>query len=193
MNKETNRKMVLWMDMHPDSTHPNDINRLYDFVREACFHNDSITAEQLHSVALAAHPNWEGSYLNHFVEEYIVLIEHLMGFFRFCTGSIESKLSDNDISITTTTIEDFFNECGYLNYHEIYDMSQAIAGNSDILTFFTIKDVGEERVISYIISDVSFTFKKKDTVSILKWIEKHYMQGMDPDSWYGYKCTMDEL
>lgn len=192
MNKETKRKMVLWMEMHPDSTHPDDINRLYDFVREACFHDDGITAEQLRSVALAAQPNWEVSYLNHFVEEYIVLIEYLIGFFRFCTGSVESRLSDKDYYISTTSIEDFFNECGYLNYHEIYEMSQAIAGNPDMLTFFTIKDVGEERVISYIISDVSFTFKKKDAISIIKWIEENYMQGMDPDSWYRYKCAMDK-
>lgn len=193
MDKETKRKMVLWMEMHPDSTHPDDLNRLYDFVREACIHNDGITVEQLRSIAVATQPNWEESYLNQFVEDNIILINHLMEFYRFCANNELIEYSDTDNTISTTSIDDFFNECGYLNFHEIYDMSQAIIGHSEMLTFFSTKDIGGERIITYIIFDVSFKFKIKDSMSILKWIEKNYMEGMDPDSWYGYKCALNNI
>ena len=191
MNRETERKLVLWLSFHPESDHQLDRFRMYDFVREAGSHEDDITDSILKSMVIAAKPTWSEDMVNTFVEEYSIKIEQLLEFYDFCVESPIVEDEDNVNRLNVNSIEEFMQEIGDLNYHELYELVMAINGQNAALNFFSVEDKGEERTVVYDVMDVAFEFKISDAEVFTAWIEDRYMEGLDADSWYGFKDALE--
>lgn len=191
MNRETERKLVLWLSFHPESDHQLDRFRMYDFVREAGSHGDDITDSILKSMVIAAKPTWSGDMVNTFVEEYSIKIEQLLEFYDFCVENPIVEDEDNVNRLNVNSIEEFMQEIGDLNYHELYELVMAINGQNAALNFFSVEDKGEERTVVYDVMDVAFEFKISDAEVFTAWIENRYMEGLDADSWYGFKDALE--
>ena len=191
MNRETERKLVLWLSFHPESDHQLDRFRMYDFVREAGSHEDDITDSILKSMVIAAKPTWSEDMVNTFVEEYSIKIEQLLEFYDFCVENPIVEDEDNVNRINVNSIEEFMQEIGDLNYHELYELVMAINGQNAALNFFSVEDKGEERTVVYDVMDVAFEFKISDAEVFTAWIEDRYMEGLDADSWYGFKDALE--
>lgn len=191
MNRETERKLVLWLSFHPESDHQLDRFRMYDFVREAGSHGDDITDSILKSMVIAAKPTWSGDMVNTFVEEYSIKIEQLLEFYDFCVENPIVEDEDNVNRLNVNSIEEFMQEIGDLNYHELYELVMAINGQNAALNFFSVEDKGEERTVVYDVMDVAFEFKISDAEVFTAWIEDRYMEGLDADSWYGFKDALE--
>lgn len=191
MNRETERKLVLWLSFHPESDHQLDRFRMYDFVREAGSHEDDITDSTLKSMVIAAKPTWSEDMVNTFVEEYSIKIEQLLEFYDFCVENPIVEDEDNVNRLNVNSIEEFMQEIGDLNYHELYELVMAINGQNAALNFFSVEDKGEERTVVYDVLDVAFEFKISDAEVFTAWIEDRYMEGLDADSWYGFKDALE--
>lgn len=191
MNRETERKLVLWLSFHPESDHQLDRFRMYDFVREAGSHEDDITDSILKSMVIAAKPTWSEDMVNTFVEEYSIKIEQLLEFYDFCVENPIVEDEDNVNRLNVNSIEEFMQEIGDLNYHELYELVMAINGQNAALNFFSVEDKGEERTVVYDVMDVAFEFKISDAEVFTAWIENRYMEGLDADSWYGFKDALE--
>ncbi|MBO5185717.1 MAG: hypothetical protein J6B91_01515 [Prevotella sp.] len=190
MNSETRRKLVLWLSLYPDTSHPLDTERLYDFVRESCIYEDTIISEDLASILNDVHPEWNEQKREEFISDKIILIEHLQSFYYFC---LQNKQADEEQEYTykAKSIEDFVSSAFDLNYHEMYELVQAVKGNGEALNFFTVNDHGPLRTVVYTVSDISYTFDISQQTNIVKWLEDNCMDGMDADSWYGFQYAME--
>lgn len=190
MNSETRRKLVLWLSLYPDTSHPLDTERLYDFVRESCIYEDTIISEDLASILNDVHPEWNEQKREEFISDKIILIEHLQSFYYFC---LQNKQADEEQENTykAKSIEDFVSSAFDLNYHEMYELVQAVKGNGEALNFFTVNDHGSLRTVVYTVSDISYTFDISQQTNIVKWLEDNCMDGMDADSWYGFQYAME--
>lgn len=95
--------------------------------------------------------------------------------------------------IRPDSFEDFMESCGDLDYHEIYDLSQALQGNKESLVFFELKDGDHgEMEIVYPYYDASISLTKEEAADSLRFLETKYMDGMDADTWYGYRHAMEK-
>ncbi len=190
MNSETRRKLVLWLSLYPDKSHPLDTERLYDFVRESCIHEDTVISEDLASILNDAHPEWSEQKRDGFISEKNILIEHLQSFYYFC---LQNKQADEEQEHTykAKSIEDFVSSVFDLNYHEVYELVQAVEGKGEALNFFTVADHDCLRTVVYTVADISYTFEISQQKDIVKWLEDNCMDGMDADSWYGFRYAME--
>lgn len=193
MNSETRRKLVLWLSLYPDKSHPLDTERLYDFVRESCIHNDSVSSEDIASILSDVHPEWNEQKREGFINDMIILIEHLQSFYDFCLQNKQTQEEDQEHTYKAKSIRDFVSSAFDLNYHEIYELVQAVEGKGETLNFFTVNDQGHSRTIVYTVTDISYTFDISQQESIIEWLEDNCMEGMDADSWYGLQYTMEKL
>lgn len=191
MNNATRSKLVNWLSLYPDSTHPLDEKRFYDFVRESCLRRDYISKSDISTVLKNVHSEWSNEKIEGFADKYVVLIEQLQSFYDFCIQN-EKVEKDKEDSYITDSIQHFVSSMFDLNYHEIYELVQAIEGrNRDMLNFFTIKDDGDIRTVTYTVSDIAYSFHISETRKIVEWIEDHYMEGMDAESWYGFQYALE--
>ena len=190
MTKETLIKMNDWLNLYPDSTHPLDEQRFFDFVREACLHKDEISETELKRALVEFHPEWNDTKVGRFIDEKIMMIECLMGFYDFCISNVSIDEEENEIW-NTDSLQNFMKAVGDLNYHEIYELVQAIEGNADALTFFEVSDKGDTRTINYVVFNISFKFPLSDVEKLVAWLEDNYMDGLDADSWYGFQYAME--
>lgn len=190
MNKVTLIKMNNWLSLYPDSTHPLDEQRFFDFVREASLHKDEISETELKRALIEFHPEWNDTKLERFIDEKIMMIECLMGFYDFCISNVSIDEEENEIW-NTDSLQIFMEAVGDLNYHEIYELVQAIEGNVDVLTFFDVRDEENTRTIIYVVLNISFKFPLSDVVKQVAWLEDNYMNGLDADSWYGFQYAME--
>lgn len=192
MHQATKQKMVHWLSRYPDSTHPLDTQRFYDFVREACHSGDKINSSDLITVLKEVQPKWDEDYINQFSEEKEVLIECLINFYQFCIDDIEAEDEVVGDMYFSRDFQDFINNIGDLNYHEVYDLAQALSGNTDVLNFFEVSDESEDLIkIFYPVNNVCIIMKKEDCKQSLQWLEDTYMSGMDAESWYGFQYAME--
>lgn len=190
MNKETLIKMNNWLSLYPDSTHPSDEQRFFDFVREACLHKDEISETKLKRALIEFHPEWNETKVERFIDEKFMMIECLMGFYDFCISNVSIDEEENEIW-NTDSLQNFMEAVGDLNYHEIYELVQAIEGNVDALTFFDVRDEENTRTIVYVVLNISFKFPLSDVEKLVAWLEDNYMDGLDADSWYGFQYAME--
>lgn len=190
MNKVTLIKMNNWLSIYPDSTHPLDEQRFFDFVREASLHKDEISETELKRALIEFHPEWNDTKLERFIDEKIMMIECLMGFYDFCISNVSIDEEENEIW-NTDSLQIFMEAVGDLNYHEIYELVQAIEGNVDVLTFFDVRDEENTRTIIYVVLNISFKFPLSDVEKQVAWLEDNYMNGLDADSWYGFQYAME--
>lgn len=191
MTKETLVKMNEWLSLYPDSTHPLDEQRFFDFVREACLHKDEISETELKRALIEIHPEWNDTKVGRFIDEKMMMIECLMGFYDFCISNVSIDEEENEIW-NTDSLQNFMEAVGDLNYHEIYELVQAIEGNADALTFFEVSDKGDTRTINYVVFNISFKFPLSDVDKLVAWLEDNYMDGLDADSWYGFQYAMEQ-
>lgn len=190
MTKETLIKMNDWLSLYPDSTHPLDEQRFFDFVREACLHKDEISETYLKRSLIEFHPEWSDTKVERFIDEKIMMIESLMGFYEFCISNVPIAEKQNEIW-NTDSLQNFMEAVGDLNYHEIYELVQAIEGNVDALTFFEVSETEDTRTIIYVVLNISFKFPLSDVDKHVSWLEDNYMDGLDADSWYGFQYAME--
>lgn len=190
MTKETLVKMSDWLSLYSDSTHPLDEQRFFDFVREACLHKDEISETELKRALIEFHPEWNDTKVGRFIDEKMMMIECLMGFYDFCISNVSIDEEENEIW-NTDSLQNFMEAVGDLNYHEIYELVQAIEGNADALTFFEVSDKGDTRTINYVVFNISFKFPLSDVDKLVAWLEDNYMDGLDADSWYGFQYAME--
>lgn len=179
-----------WLSLYPDSTHPLDEQRFFDFVREASLHKDEISETELKRALIEFHPEWNDTKLERFIDEKIMMIECLMGFYDFCISNVSIDEEENEIW-NTDSLQIFMEAVGDLNYHEIYELVQAIEGNVDVLTFFDVRDEENTRTIIYVVLNISFKFPLSDVEKQVAWLEDNYMNGLDADSWYGFQYAME--
>lgn len=190
MNKETLIKMNNWLSLYSDSPQPLDEQRFFDFVREACLHKDKISESDLKLSLTEFHPEWSDTKVELFIDEKIVMIESLMGFYEFCISNASIDEEQNE-RWNTDSIQNFMEAVGDLNYHEMYELVQAIEGNAEALTFFEVSDKGDTRTINYVVFNISFRFLLFDVEKLVAWLEDNYMDGLDADSWYGFQYAME--
>lgn len=190
MTKETLVKMNDWLSLYSDSTHPLDEQRFFDFVREACLHKDEISETELKRALIEFHPEWNDTKVGRFIDEKMMMIGCLMGFYDFCISNVSIDEEENEIW-NTDSLQNFMEAVGDLNYHEIYELVQAIEGNADALTFFEVSDKGDTRTINYVVFNISFKFPLSDVDKLVAWLEDNYMDGLDADSWYGFQYAME--
>ena len=190
MNKETLIKMNNWLSLYPDSTHPLDEQRFFDFVREACLHKDKISENALKRSLIEFHPKWSDTKVERFIDEKIMMIECLMGFYDFCISNVSIDEEQNE-KWNADTIQNYMEAVGDLNYNEIYELVQANEANTDALTFFEVSDKGDTRTINYVVFNISFRFLLSDVDKLVSWLEDNYMDGLDADSWYGFQYAME--
>lgn len=190
MNKETLIKMNNWLSLYSDSTHPLDEQRFFDFVREACLHKDKISESDLKLSLTEFHPKWSDTKVERFIDEKIVMIESLMGFYEFCISNASIDEEQNE-RWNTDSIQNFMEAVGDLNYHEMYELVQAIEGDAETLTFFEVSDKGDTRTINYVVFNILFRFLLSDVEKLVAWLEDNYMDGLDAESWYGFQYAME--
>lgn len=190
MTKNTLIKMNDWLSLYPNSTHLLEEQRFFDFVREACLHKDEISETDLKRSLFEIHPEWSDTKVERFIDEKVVIIENLMKFYEFCISNISIDEEQSEIW-SADTLQDFMEAIGDLNYHEIYELVQAIEGNAKTLTFFEVSDKKDTRTIIYVVLNISFKFPLSDVDKLVAWLEDNYMDGLDADSWYGFQYAME--
>lgn len=190
MTKNTLIKMNDWLSLYPNSTHLLEEQRFFDFVREACLHKDEISETDLKRSLFEIHPEWSVTKVERFIDEKVVIIENLMKFYEFCISNVSIDEEQSEIW-SADTLQDFMEAIGDLNYHEIYELVQAIEGNAETLTFFEVSDKKDTRTIIYIVLNISFKFPLSDINKLVSWLEDNYMDGLDAESWYGFQFAME--
>lgn len=153
-------------------------------------HKDEISETELKRALVEFHPEWNDTKVGRFIDEKIMMIECLMGFYDFCISNVSIDEEENEIW-NTDSLQNFMKAVGDLNYHEIYELVQAIEGNADALTFFEVSDKGDTRTINYVVFNISFKFPLSDVEKLVAWLEDNYMDGLDADSWYGFQYAME--
>lgn len=190
MTKNTLIKMNNWLSLYQNSTHLLEEQRFFDFVREACLHKDEISETDLKRSLFEIHPEWSDTKVERFIDEKVVIIENLMRFYEFCISNVSIDEKQSEIW-SADTLQDFMEAIGDLNYHEIYELVQAIEGNAETLTFFEVSDKKDTRTIIYIVLNISFKFPLSDINKLVSWLEDNYMDGLDAESWYGFQFAME--
>lgn len=88
---------------------------------------------------------------------------------------------------------EFLENVGELDYHEIYDLAQALQGHNESLVFFKCKEDEEgNREITYPYYDASIGLTEEEAKDSLKYLENKYMEGIDADTWYGYRQSLEK-
>lgn len=95
--------------------------------------------------------------------------------------------------IRPDSFEVFLDNCGELNFHEIYDLAQALKGHTESLVFFKTEqnDNGMLDII-YPYYDASIRLTKEQAEDSLRYLETKFMDGLDADTWYGFMLAMDK-
>lgn len=101
-------------------------------------------------------------------------------------------LKEYDENLIRTQFQDFLESLGELDMHEIYDLAQALQGNTQSLAFFKCKEEGDNLEITYPYYDASTEISKDEAVVDLKYLEDKYMEGLDAESWYGYRQSLEK-
>ena len=104
----------------------------------------------------------------------------------------ELNIDDYNKNLIRTKFQEFLENLGEIDIHEIYDLAQALQGKTESLIFFRCKEEGERLEITYPFFDVSTGMTKEEAFVDLKYLEDKYMDGMDADSWYGYRQELEK-
>lgn len=94
----------------------------------------------------------------------------------------------------TKDFQTFIDNCGELNYHEIFELSQVAQGSDYVTSFFTREQASgdtQDIIITYKPTDAHLRLTPKQAAFFPKWIEAHLMENYDADSWYGFMYALD--
>lgn len=119
---------------------------------------------------------------------------------KILAGKIIEAVSEINVDayianlIRPRDFEDFMEKIGDLDYHELYDLSQALQGHTESLVFFKCKEKDNGDIeITYPYYDASICLSKEQAESSLKYLEANYMDNLDADSWYGYRQAIEKV
>lgn len=87
---------------------------------------------------------------------------------------------------------EFLENVGELDYHEIYDLAQALQGHKSLVFFKCKEDEEGNREITYPYYDASIGLTEEEAKDSLKYLENKYMEGIDADTWYGYRQSLEK-
>ena len=105
----------------------------------------------------------------------------------------ELDIVEYEKNLVQSPFLDFLKGLGELNIHEIYDLAQALQWKTDSLVVFKCKKIEEGKLkITYPFYDASTVVTKEEAVEDLKYLEDTYMDGLDAESWYGYRRELDK-
>ena len=84
MRKITNEALVKWLGAHPESGHPLDMERFYDFIRIADEQNDldALMSIQWESLLEENQPDWCKEARDEFIEEWSSKSEFVVGYIK---------------------------------------------------------------------------------------------------------------
>jgi len=95
INERTREKLISWLRINPEIANDTDRNRFFEFIYEACLHNDEIDNTALDDALGEAQPKWGDDLKEPFIDEFLVLIERLKDFGLFYQGKIDTALELN--------------------------------------------------------------------------------------------------
>lgn len=101
-------------------------------------------------------------------------------------------INEYDENLVRSKFVDFLDSLGELDMHEVYDLAQALQGRTDTLLFFKCKEKGDKLEITYPYYDASTGVTKEEAAVDLKYLEDKYMEGLDAESWYGYRQALEK-
>jgi len=94
----------------------------------------------------------------------------------------------------TKNFQTFIDNCGELNYHEVFELSQVAQGNEGVHSFFTREPASgdtDDIIIGYTPTETYLRLTPKQAAYFPKWIEENLMDNIDADSWYGFQYALD--
>ena len=102
------------------------------------------------------------------------------------------NLKEYDDNLVRSKFQDFLESLGELDMHEIYDLAQALQGKTDCLLFFKCEEKDDKLEITYPYFDANTSVTKEEAKADLKYLEDKYMEGLDAESWYGYRQALEK-
>lgn len=193
MHEETRAKMIRWLGMHPDSSHPLDTNRYFDAVREACIHDDNISYADICDILDVAQSGWSETRKSTFAEKKEIEIEQFIAFYRFCIGDNEKENEGEVDTQEDFSFQDFYYSCFDLDHHEIFELACILDGQDTIEQFFSVEEIDNDKIrLTDNITDSSIVLSSNERKVALMWLEENIMDGLDADSWYGFKCALEK-
>lgn len=91
-SKETNQKLLRWINAHPKSWHRRDYERFYEFVYELLKNKESITKTELAEVVID-NKDWKTQeHIDNFLEDATNKIDELKSFYDYLLESNRIKL-----------------------------------------------------------------------------------------------------
>ncbi len=113
-------------------------------------------------------------------------------FANLLINSITANLESPDID-SKKNIDEFLDSVNDVSKYEIYDIAKALStGSAPFDTVSVNKDSEGNLTISHAYSGISYFIKKDALCFVLKHLEQKYMDGMDPDSWLGFREAIDK-
>lgn len=104
----------------------------------------------------------------------------------------DMDINEYEDNLMHSKFRDFLEDLGELNMHEVYDLAQALQGRTEALVFFKCREEGDRMEITYPYYDASTSVTKEEAALDLKYLEDKYMEGLDADSWYGYRQALEK-
>lgn len=83
MKETTKEKMDSWLSHYPESSHPLDEERKFNFVKSLCDENDSFTYDDLLNSFCNSHSDYTEDYCKKLCEEWEVEVGELQRFGHF--------------------------------------------------------------------------------------------------------------
>lgn len=109
-------------------------------------------------------------------------------FSNLLISSIQKGIEHHDSTSFKSDIDSFIESIVDVSRYELYDIAKALSSDSPSYDTVNVNiDNGGNITISHAYSGVSILIKKDDIASSLKHLEQKYMDGMDADSWLGFK------
>jgi len=82
MDHSIRERLVSWISHNPESSKPDDINRLYDLVYECCINDQSINENDI-KTAVRTHKEWSEGFLLVFIDEALNRFNLLIGMIKY--------------------------------------------------------------------------------------------------------------
>lgn len=81
-----------------------------------------------------------------------------------------------------------------MNYHEIYYLYQAVSNGMAVSSLFRVEKASnsDDDLIIHEATGTTLRLTGKARSYLPKWIEENLMEGMDAESYYGWKCAMEK-
>ena len=81
-NKETQQLFDFWISQHPESYHPFDMERMYNFIFSMFMDDEYLGEDELY-IAFKENKNWHDEYAQKISTKLSYTIDDIMGFLRF--------------------------------------------------------------------------------------------------------------